>query len=78
MRKALERHQWDKIAAHHFDYDQTIKFNHAKNEVLGNIKNIPPSQPIWQIQAFQVEFYKKWIMVPILGLQGPCGGCGLS
>ena len=34
MRTALERRQWDKIAVHHFDYEQTIKFNHAKNEVF--------------------------------------------
>ena len=32
MRTALERRQWDKIAVHHFDYEQTIKFNHAKND----------------------------------------------
>jgi hypothetical protein len=29
---AFEHHQWDKMTVHHFDVEQSIKFNLSKNE----------------------------------------------
>jgi hypothetical protein len=57
MRTALERRQWDKIAVHHFDYEQTIKFNHSKNEVFGNIKNldVDPANPFGRFKPSRLN-----------------------
>ena len=47
MRTALERRQWDKIAVHHFDYEQTIK---PSNSIMPKMRFLGISKILMWIQ----------------------------
>jgi hypothetical protein len=54
---ALERHQWDRMTVHHFDVEQSIKFNLSNNEVFGNIDNLAvgPANPFGRFKPTRLN-----------------------